>query len=199
MSGIRVLIGTKKGAFVLTSDAKRKDWKVDGPHFAGWEIYHMKGSPADPDRIYASQTSGWFGQIIQRSSAGTQGIAAASQADRLYAASLVTASATARALAAEGSGRIALVAMGNNGTAAAVTGTASSANRSVNPADIYVDKLFRPATTAQPASAPSSSPAAASSPMNRTPSSSFARLTTSRTCRRTLQRVVHGLMCTKST
>src|SRR3982074_1511427 len=70
MSGIRVLVGTRKGAFVLTSDAKRKDWKVDGPHFAGWEIYHMKGSPVDPDRIYASQSSGWFGQIIQRSSDG---------------------------------------------------------------------------------------------------------------------------------
>src|SRR5713101_4868937 len=70
MSGIRVLVGTRKGAFVLTSDAKRKDWKVDGPHFAGWEIYHMKGSPVDPNRIYASQTSGWFGQIIQRSSDG---------------------------------------------------------------------------------------------------------------------------------
>src|SRR3954452_21980836 len=70
MSGIRVLVGTRKGAFVLTSDAQRKDWKVDGPHFAGWEIYHMKGSPIHPDRIYASQTSGWFGQIIQRSSDG---------------------------------------------------------------------------------------------------------------------------------
>ena len=70
MSGIRLLVGTRKGALVLTSDAKRKDWKVDGPHFAGWEIYHMKGSPVDPDRIYASQTSAWFGQIIQRSDDG---------------------------------------------------------------------------------------------------------------------------------
>jgi hypothetical protein len=70
MSGVRVLVGTRKGAFILTSDGKRKDWKVDGPHFAGWEIYHMKGSPADPNRIYASQTSAWFGQIIQRSDDG---------------------------------------------------------------------------------------------------------------------------------
>src|SRR3984893_16018631 len=70
MSGVRLLVGTRKGAFVLTSDAKRKDWKVDGPHFAGWEIYHAKGSPVDPDRIYASQTSAWFGQIIQRSNDG---------------------------------------------------------------------------------------------------------------------------------
>ena len=70
MSGIRLLVGTKKGAFICTSDAKRKKWKIEGPLFAGWEIYHMKGSPADPNRIYASQSSGWFGQVIQRSDDG---------------------------------------------------------------------------------------------------------------------------------
>ena len=70
MSGVRVLVGTKKGAFVLTSDGKREKWEVAGPHFAGWEIYHMKGSPADPNVVYASQSSGWFGQIIQRSNDG---------------------------------------------------------------------------------------------------------------------------------
>jgi len=70
MSRVRVLAGTRKGAFILTSDAKRENWKVDGPHFGGWEIYHMKGSPADPNRIYASQSSGWFGQVIQRSNDG---------------------------------------------------------------------------------------------------------------------------------
>jgi hypothetical protein len=70
MSRIRVLAGTRKGAFILTSDGKRKKWKVEGPHFAGWEIYHMKGSPVDPNRLYASQTSAWFGQIIQRSDDG---------------------------------------------------------------------------------------------------------------------------------
>jgi photosystem II stability/assembly factor-like uncharacterized protein len=70
MSGVRVLVGTRKGAFVLTSDAKRERWDVAGPHFAGWEIYHLKGSPADPNRLYASQSTGWFGQIIQRSGDG---------------------------------------------------------------------------------------------------------------------------------
>jgi hypothetical protein len=70
MSKVRVLVGTRKGAFVLTSDGKRQNWDVSGPHFAGWEIYHMKGSPADPNRIFASQSSGWFGQIIQRSDDG---------------------------------------------------------------------------------------------------------------------------------
>ncbi len=70
MSGVRVLVGTRKGAFVLTSDGKRERWDISGPHFAGWEIYHLKGSPADPNRLYASQTSSWFGQIIQRSDDG---------------------------------------------------------------------------------------------------------------------------------
>ena len=70
MSGVRVLVGTRKGAFVLTSDAKREKWNVSGPHFAGWEIYHLKGSPVDPNRLYASQSSGWFGQQVQRSNDG---------------------------------------------------------------------------------------------------------------------------------
>src|SRR5215210_1279943 len=70
MTKVRVLVGTKKGAFVLTADGKRQDWKVKGPFFAGWEMYHVKGSPADPQRLYASQSSGWFGQIIQRSDDG---------------------------------------------------------------------------------------------------------------------------------
>ncbi|MHB8256165.1 MAG: sialidase family protein [Acidiferrobacterales bacterium] len=70
MSRIRVLVGTRKGAFLLTSDGKRRSWSIIGPLFAGWEIYHMKGSPLDPDRIYASQTSSWFGQVIQRSDDG---------------------------------------------------------------------------------------------------------------------------------
>src|SRR3984893_11205452 len=70
MSGVRVLVGTRKGAFILASDAKRDVWDVSGPHFAGWEIYHLKGSPADPNRLYVSQSSGWFGQIIQRSDDG---------------------------------------------------------------------------------------------------------------------------------
>jgi photosystem II stability/assembly factor-like uncharacterized protein len=70
MSGVRVLVGTRKGAFVLTADGTRKKWKVDGPHFGGWEMYHVKGSPADPNRLYASQTSGWFGQMVQRSDDG---------------------------------------------------------------------------------------------------------------------------------
>ncbi len=70
MSGVRVLVGTRKGAFVLTSDGTRSAWEVDGPFFGGWEVYHVKGSPVDPDRIYASQSTGWFGQVVQRSDDG---------------------------------------------------------------------------------------------------------------------------------
>jgi photosystem II stability/assembly factor-like uncharacterized protein len=70
MSGVRVLVGTRKGAFILTSDERRADWEVDGPFFGGWEIYHMKGSSVDPNRLYVSQSGGWFGQQIQRSDDG---------------------------------------------------------------------------------------------------------------------------------
>jgi photosystem II stability/assembly factor-like uncharacterized protein len=70
MTGVRVLVGTRKGAFILSSDGTRRDWDVTGPLFGGWEIYHVKGSPADANRLYASQTSGWSGQVIQRSDDG---------------------------------------------------------------------------------------------------------------------------------
>ena len=70
MTQVRILVGTRKGAFILTSDGKREKWEVNGPLFTGWEIYHLKGSPVDPNRIYASQTSSWFGQVIQRSNDG---------------------------------------------------------------------------------------------------------------------------------
>ena len=72
MSGVRVLVGTRKGAFILQSDNDRTKWRIDGPHFAGWEVFHLKGSPLNPDRMYASQSSSWFGQMIQRSNDGGQ-------------------------------------------------------------------------------------------------------------------------------
>jgi hypothetical protein len=72
MTTVRLLVGTQKGGFVITSDGGRKDWTVSGPHFGGWEVYHMAGSPADPERIYASQSTGWFGQLLQRSDDGGQ-------------------------------------------------------------------------------------------------------------------------------
>jgi hypothetical protein len=70
MSRVRVLVGTRKGAFILTADGARQQWDVSGPLFSGWEVFHMKGSPADPNRLWASQSSSWFGQVIQRSDDG---------------------------------------------------------------------------------------------------------------------------------
>ena len=70
MSGVRVLVGTRKGAFVLSADGTRERWDVSGPHLPGWEIYHVAGSPADASRLYASQSSSWFGQVMQRSDDG---------------------------------------------------------------------------------------------------------------------------------
>ena len=70
MSAVRVLVGTSKGAFILTADGARTDWTVNGPFFGGWEIYHLKGSPAEPNRLYAAQSSGWFGQVVHRSDDG---------------------------------------------------------------------------------------------------------------------------------
>src|SRR5215217_809093 len=70
MSTVRLLVGTRKGAFVLTADGRRDEWKVEGPLFGGWEVYHLKGSPADPDRIWASASGGWFGQQVHRSEDG---------------------------------------------------------------------------------------------------------------------------------
>ena len=72
MSTVRLLVGTRKGAFMMTADENRREWKIEGPMFGGWEVYHLKGSSADPNRIYASQSSGWFGQLIQRSDDGGQ-------------------------------------------------------------------------------------------------------------------------------
>jgi photosystem II stability/assembly factor-like uncharacterized protein len=70
MTGVRVLVGTRKGAFILSSDGSRASWRVDGPHFPGWEVYHVAGSPLDPQRIYAAPSGGWFGQVVQRSDDG---------------------------------------------------------------------------------------------------------------------------------
>jgi photosystem II stability/assembly factor-like uncharacterized protein len=70
MGGVRVLVGTRKGAFLLKSDERRQEWQVDGPHFPGWEVYHVAGSPVDPDRIWAAPSGGWFGQVIQRTDDG---------------------------------------------------------------------------------------------------------------------------------
>jgi len=70
MSLIKVLVGTRKGAFIITSDASRKSWEIADPLFPGWEVYHLVASPVMPGRLYASQSTQWFGQLIQRSDNG---------------------------------------------------------------------------------------------------------------------------------
>ena len=73
MSTVRVLVGTRKGAFVLmAATPSAHGVEVSGPYFGGWEIHHLKGSSANPNRLAASQSSGWFGQQIQRSNDGGQ-------------------------------------------------------------------------------------------------------------------------------
>lgn len=64
MTGVRVLVRTRKGSFVLTADRARKDSGVSGPYFSGWEV---AASPSEPNRIWATPSGGWFGQEIQRS------------------------------------------------------------------------------------------------------------------------------------
>ena len=70
MSSVRVLVGTSKGGFILTADEARQEWSVSEPLFGGWEVFHINGSAVDPNRLYASQSTGWFGQLIQRSDDG---------------------------------------------------------------------------------------------------------------------------------
>ena len=70
MAGVRVLVGTVKGGFILTADEARQDWEVSGPLFEGWSVHHVTASPHDPDRLYAAQSIGWHGQVIQRSDDG---------------------------------------------------------------------------------------------------------------------------------
>jgi hypothetical protein len=70
MATVRVLVGTRKGAFVLSADGSRRQWKIEGPHFGGWEVMHVAGSPVNPDRLYASQWTDWHGQVVQRSDDG---------------------------------------------------------------------------------------------------------------------------------
>ncbi|WP_201733267.1 sialidase family protein [Acidithrix sp. C25] len=67
MTEVRLLIGTKKGAFIIDSANGRSQWQIQGPLFGGWEIYHINASPLNKNLIYASQFNGWFGQVLQRS------------------------------------------------------------------------------------------------------------------------------------
>ncbi len=62
MSKVRVLAGTRKGAFILESDGKREKWDVSGPHFAGWEMYHIKDRPPIPTGCTRRRRAGGSGK-----------------------------------------------------------------------------------------------------------------------------------------
>ncbi|MDX6594127.1 MAG: hypothetical protein QOJ13_3323 [Gaiellales bacterium] len=67
MSKIVLLVGTRKGCFVLESDGNRRDWDVRGPFCEGWPIYHAVHDP-DSGSIYAAAASEWHGAGVWRSS-----------------------------------------------------------------------------------------------------------------------------------
>ncbi len=61
-----ILVGTKKGAFILESDGARRDWKLRGPFCATWPIQHVIADPASAT-IYAAGGNAWFGGAIWKS------------------------------------------------------------------------------------------------------------------------------------
>lgn len=61
-----LLVGTKKGAFVLESDAARTSWEIRGPLCDGWPIHDLQWDPATGS-IYAAGGSPWYGPAVFRS------------------------------------------------------------------------------------------------------------------------------------
>ena len=66
MPQIVLLVGTRKGCFVLESDADRKDWDVRGPFCDGWPVYNAVHDPVS-GALYAAAASEWHGAGVWRS------------------------------------------------------------------------------------------------------------------------------------
>src|SRR5919201_2254507 len=66
MPATLLLVGTRKGLFVLESDDGRRDWKIRGPYCEGWPIYHAVHDHAS-GAIYAAAASEWHGAGVWRS------------------------------------------------------------------------------------------------------------------------------------
>lgn len=66
MPRVLLMVGTKKGAFLLDSDASRRDWRIRGPFCEGFEVRDVSYDPSD-GAIYAAATSPWFGSAVFRS------------------------------------------------------------------------------------------------------------------------------------
>lgn len=67
MSRLLLLVGTRKGCFILEGSADRRSWKVRGPFCESWPIYNAIYD-AESGTIYAAAASEWFGTTIWRSS-----------------------------------------------------------------------------------------------------------------------------------
>ncbi|MFL5933256.1 MAG: exo-alpha-sialidase [Gaiellaceae bacterium] len=65
--GVAVLVGTRKGLFVLTSDETRRDWKLEGPHLTGFEVFHATRDPRD-GTVHAATNNWVYGATAHRSS-----------------------------------------------------------------------------------------------------------------------------------
>ena len=60
-----VMAGTRKGAFLVKSDAARRRWTVEGPLFEGAKVFHMVQDPRRPGDLYAAVNSDWWGLPLQ--------------------------------------------------------------------------------------------------------------------------------------
>src|SRR3954470_6127437 len=63
---VLILLGTKKGAFILESDIERRSWDLRGPHCPTWPMNHVIADPAT-GTIYGGGGNEWFGPAVWRS------------------------------------------------------------------------------------------------------------------------------------
>lgn len=64
---LRILVGTRKGTYVVEGDARRKTWKVGPVAHEGNEVYHVVADPRHPGDLYAAVNNQFFGPEVQRS------------------------------------------------------------------------------------------------------------------------------------
>ena len=65
---VRVLVGTKKAAFIYKSDASRKNWQLSDPIYTGWSVYHMSGDAREgAPRLYAAANHWAWGPSVAKS------------------------------------------------------------------------------------------------------------------------------------
>src|SRR6476620_3742270 len=62
-----ILVGTRKGLFVLKGDETRREWELEGPHLAGWDVFHAMKHDGS---MYAAANHGVYGATVQRSDDG---------------------------------------------------------------------------------------------------------------------------------